>query len=136
MHPVNELGNSLVKHGWNHTIDRDLCKHGACKWRILEDGDAIFLCNFTDFEGNKVLAHGHDDGRVAFLTDITQRDRVVSRVGDHQCGTRHGRDHPLARPVTLHRTQARFDDRVALGLLHFLLHLLLGHHQFGVPMVP
>ncbi|MNR53426.1 hypothetical protein D3C85_1734420 [compost metagenome] len=90
MHPVNEFGDCLVKHGWNHTIDRDLCKHGACKWRVFEDGDAVFLCNFTDFQGDEVLAERNDHRRVAFFAHVTQRHGIVGRVGDHQRCPRHG----------------------------------------------
>ncbi len=73
--------------------------------------------NLSNFERDKVLPLGNDDGRVVFLPDITQRYGKMGRIGDDQCGTRYLLHHAPARAVARDRALARFDDRVALGLL-------------------
>ena len=58
----------------------------------------------------------------------------MSGIGDHQRRARHRREHRLARAIAGKRPQARLDQRIALGLLEFVLELLPGHSQVTTPV--
>ncbi|KAI1695134.1 hypothetical protein Ddc_21505 [Ditylenchus destructor] len=115
---MNELSHSLVKDWWNHTIYRDLRKHGACKRWVLKNGDIVFFRNLADFQCDKVLALGHDNRCVAFFANITQRHRKVCGVGDDKRCARHIVDHAAAGTVAGDGTLAGFDHRVACDCLY------------------
>ena len=96
----------------------------------------MFGGDLPDLERHEILPLGDHNGCCILIADISECDREVSRVGDHQRRRRHSRHHAPPRAVARQRTQPRLDDRIAFRLLVFILDFLARHPEFLAPVEP
>src|SRR5690606_24228344 len=107
--------------------DVDIAIEDARERRRLENRDVVLRAHFANTSRDEIGAFRDDDWRTHALLVIAQRDGEVSRVRHDHVRIRHVLHHALARHLLLDLTDAPFDLRRALALLHLLADFLAAH---------
>src|SRR5579883_2829446 len=133
---VDDLGDRAVMLGRNLAVEFDRGVKSARERRVLDQGNVVLLGDLADAVGDEIGALGHHHRRALAAHLVFERHGEVGGVGDDDRGGRHRRHHAPARALDADRAQAALDERVALRLLRFLLHLLLRHAHAAEELKP